>query len=86
MVARQMAVSRQTLFRHLRAEGVTFEQVRDQLRQRLALYYLREEKLPVHLAAKRLGFSDATAFSRAFKRWTGASPRQLRSRVVQPHS
>ena len=73
-VARALGVSRQTLYRRLKAEGVTFEEVLDGLRRRLALRLLREEKLSVKEAAWRLGFSDPAAFSRAFKRWTGRSP------------
>jgi AraC-like DNA-binding protein len=73
-VARALGVSRQTLYRRLKAEGVTFEELLDGLRRRLALRLLREEKLSVKEAAWRLGFSDPAAFSRAFKRWTGKSP------------
>lgn len=74
-VAADMGLSRQTLYRRLRQEGVTFEALLDKLRHRLALRYLREDKLSVKAASYRLGFSDPAAFSRAFKRWTGASPR-----------
>ena len=73
-VARALGYSRQTLYRRLKAEGATFEEVLDGLRKRLALRLLREERLPVKEVAWRLGFSDPAAFSRAFKRWTGASP------------
>ena len=73
-VARELGYSRQTLYRRLKAEGVTYEVVLDTLRQRLALRLLREEGLSVKETAWRLGFSDPAAFSRAFKRWTGSSP------------
>jgi AraC-like DNA-binding protein len=78
VVARRMGLSRQTLFRRLKAEGVTFEKVLDELRHRLALDYLRGRKASVNETAYLVGFSDPAAFSRAFKRWTGASPRALR--------
>jgi AraC-like DNA-binding protein len=74
-VARGLGLSRQTLYRRLKAEGVTFAGLLDGLRRRLALAYIREQGLSVKEAAWRLGFSDPAAFSRAFKRWTGASPR-----------
>ena len=73
-VARDLGCSRQTLYRRLKAEGVTYEQVLDGLRRRLALRLIREQGLTVKDAAYRLGFSDPAAFSRAFKRWTGTSP------------
>jgi AraC-like DNA-binding protein len=76
--ARALGMSRQTLFRRLKAEGVTFEQVLDELRRRLALDYLAGRKVSVSEVAYLVGFSDPAAFSRAFKRWTGQSPRSFR--------
>ena len=77
-VATKMGVSRQTLFRRLRAEGVTFETILDDLRRRLALHYLAGRKASVNETAYLVGFSDPAAFSRAFKRWTGKSPSEMR--------
>ncbi len=79
MIAGKLALSRQTLFRKLKAEGVTFEKVLDELRHKLALHYLSEKKTSVHETAYLVGFSDPGAFSRAFKRWTGSSPRTMRA-------
>ena len=78
-VARDLGYSRQTLYRRLKAEGITYEQLLDGLRRRLALRFMREG-LSVKDAAYRLGFSDPAAFSRAFKRWTGSSPGGMRTR------
>lgn len=75
-IARALGTSRQTLYRRLKEEGATFEQLLDGVRRRLALRYLRKEGMAVKEAAWRLGFSDPAAFSRAFKRWTGSSPSQ----------
>ena len=83
MIAGKLALSRQTLFRKLRAEGVTFEKVLDELRHKLALHYLNGEKGSVHETAYLVGFSDPAAFSRAFKRWTGSSPRTTRNSKVK---
>jgi AraC-like DNA-binding protein len=77
-IADKLAVSRQTLFRRLKAEGTTFERVLDELRHRLALQYLSARKVSVNETAYLVGFSDPAAFSRAFKRWTGSSPRAMR--------
>ncbi|MFL5298088.1 MAG: AraC family transcriptional regulator [Phenylobacterium sp.] len=78
-VAAEMAVSRQTLFRRLKAEDVTFEKVLDELRCRMALDYLSARKVSVNETAYLVGFSDPAAFSRAFKRWTGQNPSAMRS-------
>lgn len=77
-VAAKMGVSRQTLFRRLKAEETTFEKVLDELRHRLALHYLSGKKASVNETGYLVGFSDPAAFSRAFKRWTGKSPREMR--------
>ncbi len=79
MIADKLAVSRQTLFRRLKTEGTTFEKVLDGLRHRLALDYLKAKKVSVNETAYLVGFSDPAAFSRAFKRWTGTSPRAMRA-------
>lgn len=74
-IASRLALSRQTLARRLKSEGTTFEKLLDELRHRLALAYLGDSKVSVHQCAYLTGFSDPAAFSRAFKRWTGSSPR-----------
>lgn len=78
-IAQRLGLSRQTLYRNLKAEGVTFEQVLDELRHKLALHYLNGKKVSVNETAYLVGFSDPAAFSRAFKRWTGTSPRAART-------
>lgn len=78
IVAAKMGMGAKTLFRHLKAEGVTFEKVLDDLRRRLALDYLAGKKVSVNETAYLVGFSDAATFSRAFKRWTGAAPSAIR--------
>ncbi len=78
MIASKMGLSRQTLFRKLKAEGATFEKVLDELRHKLALTYLGGKKVSVNETAYLVGFSEPAAFSRAFKRWTGTSPGQHR--------
>jgi AraC-like DNA-binding protein len=79
LTARKLGLSRQTLFRRLKAEGVTFEKVLDELRHKLALQYLNAKNASVSETAYLVGFSEPAAFSRAFKRWTGASPSLMRA-------
>lgn len=78
-LARDLGFGRQTLYRRLKAEGITYAQVLDGLRHRLALRFIGEGST-VKETAYRLGFSDPAAFSRAFKRWTGRSPSDIRTR------
>jgi AraC-like DNA-binding protein len=82
MVAGKLGLSRQTLFRKLRVEGVTFQKVLDELRYKMALDYLRGKQVSVNQTAHLLGYSEPAAFSRAFKRWTGSSPRTHVARRV----
>ena len=76
-VARELGMSRQTLYRRLKGEGTTFEELLDAKRRQLAVRYLALDRSSVKAAAYKLGFSDPAAFSRAFKRWTGTSPSQF---------
>ncbi len=73
-IADQLGLSRQTLFRKLKQEGVTFEKVLDELRHAMALHHLQSRGASVKETAYLVGFSEPAAFSRAFKRWTGSSP------------
>lgn len=73
-VAKRMGLSRPTLFRRLQAEGVSYAAVLDDLRCRMARHYLDGEKVSLAQTAYLVGFSDPSAFSRAFKRWTGERP------------
>lgn len=77
-VADQLGMNRQALYRALKAEDTTFEQVLDALRYRMALDYLRGKKVSVNETAYLVGFADPASFSRAFKRWTGKSPSEVR--------
>ncbi|MEQ9506764.1 MAG: helix-turn-helix transcriptional regulator [Hyphomonas sp.] len=82
-VARQLGFSRQTLFRRLRDEGTTFSDVLKSIRRRLAIEYLKGGKVSANEIAYLVGFSDAAAFSRAFKQWTGKTPGEYRSDGVR---
>ena len=73
-VSRELAMSRQTLYRRLQGEGTTYADVLDSLRYDLARTGLLAPDASVRSVARSLGFSESAAFSRAFKRWTGTSP------------
>lgn len=75
-------VSTRTLKRQLAAHGTSFQQLLDELRRDRALALLDAHDLPVDRIAERLGYSDASNFNRAFKRWMGTTPSSFRARSV----
>lgn len=78
-IAEKLGCTRSTLLRRLKAEGVTFEQVLDELRHKMALHYIDGKKMSISETSRLVGFSDPAAFSRAFKRWSGQSPRVVQT-------
>ena len=83
-VAAGLGMGKSTLYRRLRDEGTTFDAIIDALRHRMALHYLGAGRVSVNETAYLLGFSDPAAFSRAFRRWTGAAPgRWRRDRLAE---
>ena len=63
-------------------EGLTFDAVYDELRRELALRYLADRTMAITEVAYLLGYSEPSAFHRAFKRWTGATPAEARRRAA----
>jgi AraC-like DNA-binding protein len=78
-VARILGMSTRTLARRLADERLNFAEILLQLRRDLARRYLDDRKLPVSKIAWLLGFHDVSAFTHAFKRWTGKTPSQMRT-------
>jgi AraC-like DNA-binding protein len=78
-VARRMGVSRRTLARRLADEGLNFEAVLEAMRRDLAERYLADRDLSISKIAWLLGYRESSALSRAYKRWTGRSPREARA-------
>ena len=73
-VARELGMSPRTLARRLAAEGTSFREVLDRLRQEAAVALLREGRMGIGEIAFLLGYSEPAAFHRSFKRWTGKTP------------
>ena len=77
-VARRVAMGTRTLQRRLRDSGVDFKALVDDTRHRLSLRYLRQRRNTLTEVAYLLGYSEVSAFNRAFKRWTGSTPSDFR--------
>ena len=78
-IAGQLGMSPRTLERRLSSEGHTFDGILSELRCDLAKRYLREKDLPISKIAWLLGYQETGGFTRAFKRWTGRTPREARA-------
>lgn len=77
-IAEQLGMSQRTLQRRLSSEGSSYQQVLDNTRHQLALDYLKQPELTISDIAYLLGFTEPSAFYRAFKKWHGQTPGQLR--------
>jgi AraC-like DNA-binding protein len=73
-----LAMAPQTLRRRLRDEGHGFQALKDALRRDAAIAHLARPELTLPEIAQRLGFSEASTFHRAFKKWTGVAPGEYR--------
>lgn len=73
-VAANFNMSTRTLQRKLSEDGVTFQELSESARKNLALHYLQAGNYPIKAISNMLGYNELSAFSRAFKRWTGKAP------------
>lgn len=74
-VAKTLHMTTATLRRRLRAEGSSYQQLKDDIRRDTAIHHLSRGTLSMEQVAESVGFSEPTSFFRAFKRWTGVTPR-----------
>lgn len=79
-IARELGMSGRNLQRHLAEDGDSFKEIVERARANLARSYVVEGRLTMTEIAFMLGFADTSVFSRAFKRWTGRSPRDYQRR------
>jgi len=79
-LARQLHMHERTLNRRLQVEGTSFRHELDGIRYEMARQYLAETAMPIARIAAALNYADASAFNRAFKRWTGITPAHWRTR------
>jgi len=81
-LADRLHLSIRTVQRRLLDSGTTFQQALDEVRQQLCWQYLQQD-IQLSDIAQLLGYSDQSAFTRAYKRWTGSTPHQERLRGKQ---
>jgi len=82
-VAGRLGMPSRTLQRRLKSDGTTFAKKTDEVRQQLAERYLGDRRVSLAEVAFLLGFSDVSAFHRAFVRWTGQTPSRYREAVAR---
>jgi AraC-like DNA-binding protein len=74
----ELHMTERTLRRKLLAEGSQFQKLKDGVRRDTAIHYLSQTSMPISQISQALGFSEASAFTRAFRQWTGELPKTYR--------
>lgn len=82
LVAMELGMSERTLSRRLAEIGLTFKTLLAEIRHDLSLKYVAEPGITLKQTAFLLGYSEVSAFSHAFKRWTGHTPARMRQSVL----
>jgi AraC-like DNA-binding protein len=85
-VARRLGISVRSLHRRLTEEGRSYVVLANEASAELAKQLLLDDTRTIHEAAHTMGFSNASSFHRAFRRWTGTTPAAFRGQSVEPHS
>ena len=83
-IAQQLCMSPRNLQLQLAQDGTSYKELLNRARQNLARRYLEQGKYSIKEIAFLLGFSDAATFTRAFRRWTGQSPRKFATSESNP--
>ena len=79
-IAQQLHVTTRTLRRKLNDEGTSFQALKDNVRRDTAIHLLSQPNIPISDISRQLGFSEPAVFTRAFKLWTGVSPKIYRTK------
>jgi AraC-like DNA-binding protein len=78
-VASELGLSLRTMHRRLAESGLSYREIIDDVRRSVAIEFLENTRMKIDQVAERVGFADATSFRKAFRKWTGHSPRFFRS-------
>jgi len=82
-IARELQTSERSLRRGLHELGTSYQELLDDVRKERALEWTRTTNMPFDQLASQLGFADVRSFRRAFKRWTGSTPSELREQAIE---
>lgn len=77
------AMQRRSLSRRLHAEGTTFETLLAEIRYEAARQLLTDTRMPIRSIAEAIGYADVSVLTRAFKRWSGATPKEWRAALAR---
>lgn len=77
-IAHQLGMSDRSLRHHLTSAGVSFRELRNDIRRDFAIQFLTETSIPLETIAEKLGFCDQASFTRAFRSWSGRTPGEMR--------
>lgn len=80
-VAGELGLHMRTLHRRLKAEGTSFQALKDEVRREALLYYIRQTRLDFARISERLGFAEQSVMTRSCNRWFGMSPTRLRAQA-----
>ena len=83
LVSKSLYMSTSAIQRNLAWEGLSYSELVEDSRRNLAEVYLKQRNLSLSEIAFLLGYSELSAFSRAFRRWTGFSPREYRGKLLR---
>ncbi len=82
-MAANLQISPRSLSRQLSELGTSYQRILDDIRRQKAVRFIKDDGLSVEKVAQRLGFSDASNFRRAFKKWTGVTPTEYRQIIEE---
>ena len=83
LAASRVGLATRTLNRRLAAEGTSYLQLREEARYTIARQLLTGTRMPANQIADRLGYANASAFTRAFRQWSGMAPAEWRARTAR---
>ncbi|MCG8315944.1 MAG: AraC family transcriptional regulator [Pseudomonadales bacterium] len=83
VICEKLNMTPQTLRRRLKDENTSYQEIKDSIRKDASIFYLSKHELTIDEIAMLMGFSEASSFHRAFKKWTGKTPSVYRQELMQ---